>query len=396
MFAVASALSFSVWLASDFWIHTRFGLVDAHGEQVGRDFVNYWAGARLAIQGKAGAVYRINYFLAFERSLTAPNAEFKWYGYPPVAILLSLPFGLLSFLPGLILWTLSGWAILARMLRNRLGAVTSAIAVLSSPASFLNAYSGQNGAFSAAFLAGGIMALDRSPVLAGILFGLLSYKPHLGVLIPIALLAGKRWRAFFSAAATVILVTTLSLILFGDEPWRAFFANAHVHRTILEQTDVGWARIPTVYRAARLVGLPNGVSYIVQLISALVAAVIVAKVWRGPAATHLKGAVLLIATFLATPYAFDYDEVVLLFAAIWYWDHAAPLGWQPWEKYVLVALVTAPLLCLALPTFLSAAGPFFGHLQFGPIIFWGALLFAVRRASIGTNKKDPAPIGAGS
>ena len=61
------------------------------------------------------------------------------------------------------------------------------------PAVFVNIGHGQNGFLTAALLGGALHLLDRRPWLAGVLIGLLAYKPQFGVLIPIALLASRRW-----------------------------------------------------------------------------------------------------------------------------------------------------------------------------------------------------------
>src|SRR3546814_5650024 len=46
---------------------------------------------------------------------------------------------------------------------------------------------------SAAILLAGLHQLDRRPLVAGVLFGCMAYKPHLAVLLPVALLvAGRR------------------------------------------------------------------------------------------------------------------------------------------------------------------------------------------------------------
>lgn len=65
------------------------------------------------------------------------------------------------------------------------------------------------------------MLLERSALLAGILFGLLTFKPQLGVLLPLALLAGRQWRAFIAAAATAAVLFAASVILFGANVWLA-------------------------------------------------------------------------------------------------------------------------------------------------------------------------------
>jgi arabinofuranan 3-O-arabinosyltransferase len=371
-FAIVSASFWAMQLIWDFYVHTRFGVVSATGEQLGRDFVNYWAAARLAISGKAILTYHINDFLAFERSLTAANAEFKWYSYPPVTTLLALPFGLLPFAPAFAAWTLAGWVLLTRMLAHRMGWITAAVALLATPGFVLDISSGQNGAFSAAFLAGGVLLLDRRPLLAGVLFGLLCYKPHLGVLIPVALLVSGKWRTVLAAGATTFALVGASVLLVGWDVWAAFIHNAPINRSVLETISVECARMPTVYTAARLLGASNALAYVGQFISGIFATLAVIIVWRGAASTRLKSAALIIATFLVTPYAWDYDTVVLLFVAIWYWDYATEAGWHPWEKLALAVMISFPALVIT-----SAIS---SHLQIGPLVYWLVLVLLVRRA----------------
>ena len=62
------------------------------------------------------------------------------------------------------------------------------------------------------------------PVIAGICFGSLVYKPQMAVLIPFALAAGApaagdRWRAFAAAAVTAVVLVLASLALFGTATW---------------------------------------------------------------------------------------------------------------------------------------------------------------------------------
>ena len=46
---------------------------------------------------------------------------------------------------------------------------------------------------------GVLLQLEARPLLAGLLLGLLTYKPHFGLLFPIALMFGGYWRALFAA-----------------------------------------------------------------------------------------------------------------------------------------------------------------------------------------------------
>ena len=73
-----------------------------------------------------------------------------------------------------------------------------------TPACPINAIGGQNGFLSAALFLGGVLNIDRRPILSGVLIGLLTFKPHLGVVLPFALVALGAWRVIASAAVTAL------------------------------------------------------------------------------------------------------------------------------------------------------------------------------------------------
>ena len=97
---------------------------------------------------------------------------------------------------------------------------------LAFPAVFVNLGHGHNGFLTAALLGFALVNLDRRPVVAGILFGLLAYKPQFGLMIPLVLLATGRWRTMLAAAATVAALALAVTLAFGLDTWRAFFDSA--------------------------------------------------------------------------------------------------------------------------------------------------------------------------
>ncbi|HVH80009.1 MAG TPA: glycosyltransferase family 87 protein, partial [Stellaceae bacterium] len=186
--------------------HTRTGLINGSGEQLGVDFINYWSGARFGANGEAARAYDLAAFDEFQRSVIGPAAQFKMYVYPPVAMMLSLPLATLPFVCALIAWTALGAGFCLWSLARVIGYRLAALATFGAPAAFLNILTGQNGYFTAGLLGTGLAVLERRPILAGVLFGLLAYKSHLGVLLPLALILGGYWRTVAAAAATVAIL----------------------------------------------------------------------------------------------------------------------------------------------------------------------------------------------
>jgi hypothetical protein len=216
---------------------------------------------------------------------------------------------------------------------------------LAFPAVFINLGHGQNGFLSAALIGGGLVLLDRRPWLAGILFGLLAYKPQFGLMIPLALLAAGQWRAILAATATVAALALVTTAFFGMEVWSAFLASTHFSRVVmLEAGDAGWHKLQSVFAWMRMWGGPVELAYLVQGAAAGTAAVALFLVWRSGARFALKAAALAIAAFLASPHSFDYDLMVVAPAIAYLAADGLKHGFAPYEKTALAALWFAPLV----------------------------------------------------
>ncbi len=248
-------------------------------------------------------------------------------------------------------------------------------AALAFPGVFVNLGHGQNGFLTCGLLGGGLLLLEKRPVLAGILFGLMAYKPQFGLLLPLALLAGGHWRAIFAAALTVAGTAALSYFIFGAQTWDAFFGSfALTQHYVLEEGGTGWEKIQSVFSAVRMLGGGIGLAYAAQGAFAVVAAVAVIWIWRKPVDMALKGAALATATLMATPYVLDYDLVVLALPIAWLTAQGLRAGFLPWEK---IMLLTAWLL----PLFSRMIGQYL-HVPVAPVLLALLLTIIVRRARV--------------
>ena len=351
------------------------GLAGPPKPQLGDDLINYWSGARFAASGHAAQAYDHDLFFRFEQGVIGRGANFKIYGYPPSLMLLTRPLAALPFLPALALWSLAGAALVAALLARLAGWRLALLASVGAPAAFLNLLSGQNGYFTAALLAGGLLLLDRRPLVAGALLGLLSLKPQMALLLPVALIAGRRWQALVAAAASAAIIADLSVVLYGVEPWLGFLDQMAYQRQLMELPHDDWFhRMPTVFAALRLAGAGVAAAYAAQLVSTALAVGAVIVAWRSSALTEIKAATLVVAMFLATPYAWDYDMIVLLFAAAWLARDGHRAALSAGERIAAVALLVLPLPMLLLGVLL--------HLQLGPLVLWPVLAVLLRRARV--------------
>ena len=213
------------------------------------------------------------------------------------------------------------------------------------PAVTINLMHGHNGFLTAALLTGGALLLPTRPLLAGVLLGLLAYKPQFALAVPVALLAGGFFRATVAAVGIVALATLATLAAFGLEPWQAFVGSmAFTRHVVLEQGGPGFAKMQSAFAAVRLLGGGIPLAYAVQGLVTAGVLVALALVWRRDADVRLKAASLMVASLLTTPYALDYDMVVLGPALAALASLGLEAGFRPYGKTLLAAVWIMPLL----------------------------------------------------
>jgi alpha-1,2-mannosyltransferase len=337
-----------------FLVVTAHGVIDRQGRPLGTDFSNVYAAGTYVLDGNAQAPFDPPQQFAREQAIFGQATQFYGWHYPPfflfvAAALAWMPYGIALTLwqavtLGLYLLTIR--AIVAPSLRaTGRGDALWLLLALAFPAVLINIGHGQNGFLTAALLGGALVVLDRRPIAAGILLGLLVYKPQYGLLIPLVLAVSGRWKCFASAAMTVALLALATTLTFGMGVWHAFLASTEFTRTVvLEQGSTGWYKIQSVFAWARMWGAPIPLAYALQGAAILGVGAALVWLWRSSASYPLKAAALCLATILATPYSFDYDMMVLAPAIAFIAADGFTRNFGPWEKTMLAALWLTPLV----------------------------------------------------
>jgi arabinofuranan 3-O-arabinosyltransferase len=370
----------------DLWHQTRDHLTSGpDGRPFGDDFINYWSAPFLALHGRVNEIYDIHAFHAFQQSVVGPTLSGYHYSYPPVMLLLSAPFALIPYMPALFVWLATQWYAFYCVLKQEMGQGALLFA-LAAPAVLINAIGGQNGCWTAALLGGGLNLLERRPYLAGGLFGVMIYKPQLALLLPIALVAGRRWRAIAAASVTAGALVIASVLWFGIDLWAEYLRNLNMLRQIILEDGTGvWHRFVSVFVAARQVGASVEAAYIIQGAFALATCAAVTAVWFKDAPAGICNAVLLLATCFATPYLQDYDLVFGALVVAWLWQQ--PVQVYPSER----ALQVASALFLILPL-VGAALAHITQLSYGPLFILPLFVLAVRAAFVPREQIAAVPI----
>jgi alpha-1,2-mannosyltransferase len=338
---------------------------DSLGRPLGTDFSNVYAAGTYVREGRPQAPFDPVLQFAREQEIFGTATPFYGWHYPPFFLFVAALLAFMPYVPALVAWQGASIGLYLLAIRAilvapaeplgygdgaRPGPTIAAIdplwllLALSFPAVFVNLGHGHNGLLTAALFGAALVVLDRRPLLAGLLFGLLAYKPQFGVLIPVVLVATWRWRTVAAAVGTVSALAIVTTFAFGLSVWDAFIASTHFTRiVVLESGQTGWHKIQSVFAWVRMWGGSVPLAYVMQTAVTVALAAALIWLWRVRVDFSLKAAALIIAAILATPYSLDYDMTTLAPAIAFLAAHGLRYGFAPWEKSALAALWLAPL-----------------------------------------------------
>lgn len=341
--------------ASMFWLFRQ-----AMGPQ-GSDFLAFWSAGRLAVQGQAAAAYDPVALGAIQAEVGRHDV-FAFVNPPP--LLLGIwPLGLLDYPAAWIVWvgtTYALWVWATWRIFPRLG-----WPIAGFPGALVAAWHAQTGFLTGALQAGAAGMLEKKPFRAGLCVGALIVKPHLAVLFPVALVAGRQWRAIAGAAVSVIVLISMAWLMFGSATLRAYPQAWAVSDYLLRTgLDDFFLRQTTVYAMVRVLA-GSGSAALAQGAATLGSAWLIWCAWSRttllPGRQNLsaerqhslsgKLALLFAATPLATPYLFSYDLPFLAIPVCWLATVSRPDDLKGWIRPVLVLIYLSPLAtrAMALP-----------------------------------------------
>ncbi len=299
------------------YILTLDGAVDRDGDVLTRDFLSFYTAARMAAADKAAAAYDADQHHAHQ-ALYQPEREIRrpWY-YPPATFLLVIGVSALPLVLAYGVWAVCG--VLAFLLSMHwLGVRGPPLLLALAPPVGVAALVGQMSLWISSLFALAIGAmLKRQGWLAGLCLGLMTIKPQLGLMMPVALVASRQWSTIIMAVITAVGLHGLAYGLFGLATYEAFLKASLEFRTFVMGQDplmgdpaIG---ISNLYGLLRTFHVPAGMALMAQGGLALGMAIWVWSVWRrGP--SPKAATVLILATALGSPYIMAYELVTLVLA----------------------------------------------------------------------------------
>ncbi len=365
-----------VFLILTIGVVAHSNLVKSDGGPLWFDFAVFWSASKLSLLGHPGDAYDLSRLHAVLQGLHPEIREgsYGWF-YPPSYLLLVSPLALLPFIPSYLVFMAVSFTAYAFVVRQTCPRPETLWVLMGFSGVWDSFLTGQNGFLTAALAGGALLVLEKKPLTAGLLAGLLAIKPQLALLFPVAFLASGSWKALLGMAASALASLLLSAWVLGFGTLASWADSLGLAKKFLEIGGTEyWLRMPTVFSAAHLAGMPIPLSYALQLLVACGAAACVWTVWRHCGRRSLRNASLVAGSLLVSPYVQIYDLTWLALAGAWLIRDAIDWGWLRYEREALPALWLLPAAMLAM----ARIAPF----QIGP---WGLLLLLamlMRRASL--------------
>jgi hypothetical protein len=272
------------------------------------DWFALWSGPVIARAQGAAAIYDMATVHAAQTALGLAAHKYAGFPYPPTFLAMIWPFGSLSIGMAFAAWMAVTFTLYMLVFLDRPGLHLVALV----PASIGNFLAGQNGFLCGAIILGGLRLLKPHPLLAGALLGA-TFKPTIGILLPVALIASRQWLCLASAAVTTLVLALGTVLVFGADAWVAWvnsmsaFVQGSAARSQIDYLS------QTVAAALRQLGVEKNIAFVGQAFAGLTAAAVVWRVWRRFDVERTEPAILTLcaATFLAAPHALFYDLTIL-------------------------------------------------------------------------------------
>jgi hypothetical protein len=333
----AALIAIALWSAFA-WDYSTPGLHDRNGLLKGTDFLHFYTIGTLAREGREAQLYDVEaqMKLAGERVPAAKGLVYVPFYGPQVALLFA-PLAALSYGRALAVWLLVNavlyavccWLVWRQCPALRRNPGTVALAALAFPAFFHLVTWGQTSGLALVCLTLIFLALrGGSRFRAGLAFGLLFFKPQLGLAGCVIFLLAGEWRILAGAAVTAAAQLAIAWLYFGRAVLQDYFRHLYDAPAVLHLLE------PKLYQLHSLRGFwdllvpEHRIAAALYLVSAVVVLALAFRTWQRARSLDLRFSALLLATVLVAPHLTIYDLLILapafLMLANWTIHHGVP------------------------------------------------------------------------
>jgi hypothetical protein len=378
----AALIALALWSVFA-WDYSTPALIDRNGLLKGTDFLHFYTIGTLVREGHSAQLYDryAQAEVAEEKVPAARGLVYPPFYGPQVALLFS-PLATLPYGKALLAWLIINavfyatccWLVWRRCPALHNDPKTVVLCALAFPAFFHLLVWGQTSGLALVCFTLMFLALHRqNDFTAGLAFGLLFFKPQLGLSGFFIFLLAWEWRILAGALIAAISQLAVAWACFGSAVIADYFRHlldAPLQLGLLE---------PKLYQLHSLAGFwqllcrwPRiaGAGY---MLSTVVVVALAFRAWRSAHSLEVRFAALLLATVLVAPHLTIYDLIILapvfLLLANWVAYQSAP------------AVRVLLYLCFVLPL----AGPLarWTHVQVTVLAMAGLLYLLDKHARSG-------------
>ncbi|HEX5443285.1 MAG TPA: glycosyltransferase family 87 protein [Pirellulales bacterium] len=297
------------------------------------DFDWIWLSSKFALSGALVEAYNNSGFW----TVWLPQCHMEHVVYPPTLFVFTGSLGALPYWLAYTTWVAATLAVFAAAVYAILPSWVAVAAAASAFPAFYNASLGHNGFLTAGLFGLALAFMERRPWLSGFFLGLLTFKPQLGILFPIALLASRNWRVLLSAIVTGSAFAVAAAAAFGWQSWIAFTGT--LAQRASSMSDHAWANVSmvSIFGFLRVVGVGASAAWAIQLVIAIMIGAVVFVLWARPISYSLKAAALGFGTLLASPHIQGYDICLVSVAVAFLVKDGLDRGFLRGERGIMLA-----------------------------------------------------------
>lgn len=320
-------------------------ITDSAGRPLPSDFLAVWSAGHMALDGQAAQAYdpALLHNVQVEIAGRPFDGRYLWL-YPPLNFAPAIALALLPYSFAYIAWACGTLLLYATCICRIIESPEKRLVIGLSPVVYAAALIAQNGLLTAALFGSALLLLEDRPVLSGLTFALLAFKPQFGLLVPIALLFGGYWRAAL-AASIGIAGWVLIAYLLDHSIFLAFLRSLSIARHDFLQLGLAqWRKLQSLYGVIRLLGGSDAIATALGLANVMVWSAAIAFVWASNTDKWLKSALLMVGAAAVTPYLYAYDLPLLSVVVAFLWRHRPFKAWESWAVILAYLLLAVPVL----------------------------------------------------
>lgn len=312
-----------------------------HPQHIGIDFHTYLAAAAVGLQQGWSHLYDQGLVATAQRHLV-PGQYAQPFLSPPTVAWLAAPLTVLPYWTAFGTWAVLTFLTLAAVLAWS-GVSTGAarwIAVVGALTPWWVLHAVNLGQVVPLVAAGVVVAWrlvrDDREVAAGVLLSVIFLKPNTAILVPVALLAARRYRVFAAWLATGGVLAVIAVLVLGPDGMSGYLNQLR-------------SPLPSGADSLTLKGAIGATGVVAAVLRVLIVGMVVATAYRLRASVGLVMPIGIVGSLIVSPYLHASDLCLLSGAAWMVWEERTNVAWR--VALALGWLVASPFL------FLSSGGP---------------------------------------